>query len=90
MENNLDLNENEVDYYEEMVNDLASRLEECTIDKQTLQEQCDTLRQEVASYADSVSAFERKLEESETVRISLSQTLAKKEQSNYELQKVNF
>ena len=37
MENQLDLNENELDYYEDIVNDLAEKLEKMTQEKEDLQ-----------------------------------------------------
>ncbi len=72
MENNLDLNENEVDYYEEMVNDLASRLEESALEKDALQEQCDSLREEIKVSRESTSNLESKLKESEKLKTELT------------------
>lgn len=81
MENNLDLNETEVDYYEEMVNDLATRLEACTHEKQILQEQFDSCKIRVNSY-------EKKLEESNKDKATLSQSLEVAERRNLELLEV--
>lgn len=60
MENQLDLNESEIDYYEEVVNDLVEKLDKLREEKDDVQSICNSLGEKLQKlHKDSEDSIQR-------------------------------
>lgn len=91
MENQLDLNESEMDYYEEVINDLAEKLKNVQEEKEELQAVSTSLGDRLQRLTQQKNDEIQQLKNDHETEIRvLEQKLHEAEASNSNLHKVNF